>query len=485
MSWIKRLAESFGRRSIGNKIRMSFLLMVAGIIAISSFTMLTTQNFLSDYHVLAARVSRANRMYPVAKEKIGTEAYYLVAGRQTPETTPLLGDWTYLNDGILQLMQENNTETSDTQLRIIQRTMGTLKQYCDQLLEQSGKGEDLTVQNETLEQIREVSELVAEQVNQYIYLELQHMEQLDRQMQTKEKWLIITDLAIIAAVLVLMTLVQFLIDRSISAPINALVENTRRLSQGDFNAYVESRGTNEITVLNDSFNRMVEKLQLLMKELEENTRTREQLELRLMQEQINPHFLYNTLEIIIWLAESGDKEKVIGVVKSLSRFFRVVLSQGHAVVSVREELACIESYLYIQQIRYADILSYEIDAAESTLGFEIQKLSLQPLVENALYHGIKNKRGGGKICVKVRLAGKRLHVRVSDTGIGMSADKLEALRQTIDNARPASSGFGLSNIQKRVQLAYGDQYGIAIQSVPGEGTDVVLQIPARHSDRPS
>lgn len=151
-------------------------------------------------------------------------------------------------------------------------------------------------------------------------------------------------------------------------------------------------------------------------------------------------------------------------------------------VSVREELACIESYLYIQQIRYADILSYEIDASENTLGFEIQKLSLQPLVENALYHGIKNKRSGGKICVQVRLAGKRLHVRVSDTGIGMSADKLEALRQMIANARPAGSGFGLSNIQKRVQLAYGEQYGISIQSKPGEGTVVTLQIPARHSD---
>lgn len=482
MSWIRSLTEAFGRRSIGNKIRMSFLIMVVGIMVISALTMLTTQNFLKEYHVLASRVSRANRMYPVAKEGIETEAYYLVAGRQTTETTVLLEEWEYLNEGILRLMQEKNSETSDTQLRIIQRTMGTLKQYCDLLLEQSGQSQDLTVQNVTLEQIREVSELVAEQVNQYIYLELQNMEQLDRRMQIKKKWLIITDLGIISAVLVLMTLVQFLIDRSISAPINALVENTRRLSKGDFSAYVESRGTNEITVLNDSFNRMVEKLQLLMKELEENTRTREQLELRLMQEQINPHFLYNTLEIIIWLAESGDKEKVIGVVKSLSRFFRVVLSQGRAVVSVREELACIESYLYIQQIRYADILRYEIDASENTLGFEIQKLSLQPLVENALYHGIKNKRGGGKICVQVRLAGKRLRVRVSDTGIGMSADKLEALRQRIASTCPAGSGFGLSNIQKRVQLAYGEQYGISIQSKSGEGTAVTLQLPARKRD---
>ncbi|MDO5141536.1 MAG: sensor histidine kinase [Eubacteriales bacterium] len=485
MNWVRKLARDVEQHSIGSKIHMSFLLMVTGIILISFLTMFTAHDHLNEYHVLAARASRANRMYPIAREVIGTEAYYLVAGRQTVKTTTLLDHWAYLDREIASLMEECDSKDSRLQLSIIQRTLGTLEHYCTLLLEQSQKSEDWTKQNVTCEQIREVSALIAEQIDQYIYVELQHMEKLDERIQAREKWLILTDLGVIAVVLLAMTLVQLLIDRSISVPINALVENTRRLSEGEFHAYVETSGTHEIAVLNDSFKRMVEKLQLLMQELEENTRTREQLELRLMQEQINPHFLYNTLEIIVWLAESGDKDKVIGVVKSLSRFFRVVLSQGRATISVREELSCIESYLYIQQTRYADILTYEIDAAPSTLDLEIQKLSLQPLVENALYHGIKNKRGGGKIYVQARLAGDRLRVLVRDTGIGMAPDKLRALRETIDHARPMDKVFGLSNTQKRIQLTYGEKYGISLQSEEGAGTTVILQIPARRIDRPS
>ena len=199
---------------------------------------------------------------------------------------------------------------------------------------------------------------------------------------------------------------------------------------------MEDAGENEVTILNKSFNRMAAKLQRLMEKVEEDTRTQEQLELRLLQEQINPHFLYNTLEIIVWLAESGDKEQVIQVVQSLSRFFRVVLSKGRAVVSLQEELSCIQSYLYIQKVRYADILNYEIQAEPEALDCRIQKLSLQPLVENALYHGIEKKRGGGTIRV-------------------------------------------CADVKDGCLVAYGADYGIHVSSRLGCGTRVTLQIPAK------
>ena len=285
--------------------------------------------------------------------------------------------------------------------------------------------------------------------------------------------------AIIAGVLLVMILVQYAIDRSISVPINALAENLRRLSEGDFSARSKNQGANEIDVLSDSFNRMVRKLEVLMEQLQENTRTREQLELRLLQEQINPHFLYNTLELIVWLAESGDKETVIHVVQSLSNFFRVVLSQGRAVVSVAEELACIKSYLYIQQIRYSDILRYEVDADEDTLNLSILKLTLQPLVENALYHGIKTRRGGGVIRVSVCREGEGLRLTVADNGSGMEPEQLERLRTAVSGGKTNATGFGLMNVQKRVQLEYGAVYGLEIDSAPGQGTTVTLHLPAR------
>lgn len=249
------------------------------------------------------------------------------------------------------------------------------------------------------------------------------------------------------------------------------MENTRRLAEGDFDALMEDAGENEVTILNKSFNRMAAKLQRLMEKVEEDTRTQEQLELRLLQEQINPHFLYNTLEIIVWLAESGDKEQVIQVVQSLSRFFRVVLSKGRAVVSLQEELSCIQSYLYIQKVRYADILNYEIQAEPEALDCRIQKLSLQPLVENALYHGIEKKRGGGTIRVCADVKDGCLVVQVADDGCGMTPEKLEEVQREVagDLGQISEGGFGLPNIQKRIQLAYGADYGIHVSSRLGCG----------------
>ena len=212
-------------------------------------------------------------------------------------------------------------------------------------------------------------------------------------LQTGFQLLLLGDLAAVVLMVAVLAFLLMRINRTINDPIQALVENTRRLAEGDFDALMEDAGENEVTILNKSFNRMAAKLQRLMEKVEEDTRTQEQLELRLLQEQINPHFLYNTLEIIVWLAESGDKEQVIQVVQSLSRFFRVVLSKGRAVVSLQEELSCIQSYLYIQKVRYADILNYEIQAEPEALDCRIQKLSLQPLVETRCTTALK--RSGG------------------------------------------------------------------------------------------
>ena len=195
----------------------------------------------------------------------------------------------------------------------------------------------LELQNVTLEQIRDVSALVYNQIEEYIYLELLWGESIDQMLQTGFQLLLLGDLAAVVLMVAVLAFLLMRINRTINDPIQALVENTRRLAEGDFDALMEDAGENEVTILNKSFNRMAAKLQRLMEKVEEDTRTQEQLELRLLQEQINPHFLYNTLEIIVWLAESGDKEQVIQVVQSLSRFFRVVLSKGRAVVSLQEE----------------------------------------------------------------------------------------------------------------------------------------------------
>lgn len=203
-------------------------------------------------------------------------------------------------------------------------------------------------------------------------------------------------------------------------------------------------------------------------------------ELKLLQAQINPHFLYNTLDAIIWLAEAEEKEHVVRMVTSLSDFFRTTLSKGRDYVSIRDEETHIKSYLQIQQFRYRDILEYEIRIPEELYDCQILKLTLQPLVENALYHGLKNKRRLGHISVSGEWVGETVVLRVYDDGKGLNAERLAYVRKLIrgeveDSDTP--SGFGLFNVEQRIRLNYGTAYGIELNSVYGEWTEVTVTIP--------
>ena len=194
-----------------------------------------------------------------------------------------------------------------------------------------------------------------------------------------------------------------------------------------------------------------------------------------------PHFLYNTLDAIIWLAEAGQKEQVVMMVSSLSDFFRTTLSKGRDHISVEEEEAHIRSYLEIQHFRYRDILEYEIRIPEELHEYQILKMTLQPLVENALYHGIKNKRGLGHITVTGEQEGERLIFCVRDNGMGMEPERLQKVRRIITGEladENTSSGFGLSNVEQRIRLNCGADYGLSIDSVYKEGTAVQVVIPA-------
>jgi two-component system sensor histidine kinase YesM len=222
--------------------------------------------------------------------------------------------------------------------------------------------------------------------------------------------------------------------------------------------------------------------------MERSIREREQIqkaELRTLQAQINPHFLYNSLDSIVWMAEAGKTREVIRLVQALSRFFRISLSKGRDLISVGEEVEHVRNYLVIQQMRYSDILEYEIDMPSELRSIPILKMTLQPIVENALYHGIKNKRGKGRIRISGAAGPDRtLRLLVTDNGIGMSEGKLAEIRLLLEDRPPngagePDSGFGLLNVQRRLRLFYGEQYGIAIDSRENVGTMVEITIPVQ------
>jgi two-component system sensor histidine kinase YesM len=201
------------------------------------------------------------------------------------------------------------------------------------------------------------------------------------------------------------------------------------------------------------------------------------IELSLIQAQINPHFLYNTLDAIVWLIEIGKNDQAVQMVTSLSSYFRSFLSDGRDIVTVAEEKQHIQSYLEIQQVRYRDIMEYEIDIDPSIENTKLPKMTLQPLVENAIYHGLKPKRGKGKIIVTGVRENGDIILKVSDTGLGMSEEELDTLQTRILNEDTKS--FGLTSAYKRLKLLYGDEFDFKIESKPQEGTSISLKIPGK------
>lgn len=266
----------------------------------------------------------------------------------------------------------------------------------------------------------------------------------------------------------------------ITEPIRKLSEATKQAGSGDFAVRAQEDSDDELAVLNTSFNQMLEKIGQLVEDIRIEQMNLRQAELKLLQAQINPHFLYNTLDSIIWLAEAGEKDQVVQVVSALSDFFRTTLSKGRDYITLQEEATHIRSYLQIQRIRYRDILEYDIRIPQELMQYPILKLTLQPLVENALYHGIKNKRGVGHITVTGRSEEEKLIFCVRDDGIGMSSTQLDHVRAMVRGERQdseVSSGFGLFNVNQRLQLNYGAEYGLDIDSVYEEGTLATVVIP--------
>jgi len=237
----------------------------------------------------------------------------------------------------------------------------------------------------------------------------------------------------------------------------------------------------EIQLLSDGIENMVERL---IKQIEKNTqqeKQRRRTEFALLQSQINPHFLYNTLDTIVWLIESEEISEAVRMVASLSNYFRFSLSRGKNVISIEEEEQHIRSYLEIQQMRYRDLMDYEIDIPEHLKKYILPKLTLQPLVENALYHGIKNRRRKGIIRLTGREENGCVILEVADDGRGMTKERLEQVRSSLTDGK--SQGFGLRTVHQRIQILFGGQYGLTLVSTLDVGTKVIVTIPMKTSDK--
>jgi len=253
-------------------------------------------------------------------------------------------------------------------------------------------------------------------------------------------------------------------------PLQDLQAVILKIGAGDSHLRATTKGSPELVDLAQAFNRMLDQIENLMQLVKEEEQNARRYELRALSAQINPHFLYNTLDTIIWMAEFQDSQRVVQVTKSLATYFRLALNQGRDLISLSDEINHVRQYLFIQKQRYGDKLEYEIDEEPDFDNLVLPKLVLQPLIENALYHGIKEKEGQGHIKLSVQRQDTGLVIRIEDDGVGFQAAGDSSQSQL------KRGGVGLQNVDQRLKLHFGDNYQMKINSVPSKGTIVEIYI---------
>jgi two-component system sensor histidine kinase YesM len=477
------------RLSIRDKILLALLMVVILMSVPYIFLIVPGMQYKAQYDTLIQNITTANSINGFIKPSIDAEMWEVIAGKKPFSQG---NQYTTLNDvdqRVQQMIDNTSSEKGRVKLSVIQRTLRTLRGTIDQVGIQIAEHRTFEQNLVLMEQIRSVTQLIEDDVQEYALFEVNRTQQQYQAMQIGLTRWAIGGLAVIVAAILFSIAAAWRISKSIYVPIKKLHDVTTTIARHDIEALVTADNADEITELGLSFNIMVGKIKELLDAKIEEHENLKKAELRALQAQINPHFLYNTLDTIIWMAEARRIDQVVELVRVLSRFFRITLSKGKDWITVREEVEHVESYLAIQKMRYRDILDYQVDMPDDMRDGQMLKLTLQPLVENALYHGIKNKRNGGAIVVRGRrLDDQRLQIQVEDNGIGMTPEQLAQIRAILDTeaggAVVAESGYGINNVNQRIKLYYGAEYGLSIESEYRRGTCVSLIIPLQRALAP-
>lgn len=491
---MRKVSEQKSKSSLKQKLTMLVAAAALPFLVLSVYLLMSMEEYSRAYDSIVSNMTIANDYNLDFKDELDETIYRLVAGSITFSD---MGEDDLVKDpyGLVQALREDFGAlmriTTDRESRLwlqsLLRNLDTLEDRIDDIRRNLDRGGRYDENMQMLDNnIYILTELIQDDIQYYIYYQTRSMNSLKMELNVQvERFLLVFGI-VLALTLILVVLISAQTVGGILRPIERLRQVTGEVARGDFGTRAEPEGPAEIADLAGSVNDMTVHLEAMVTKIKEDERKMRHAELRLLQEQINPHFLYNTLDTIVWLIEGDKAEAAVDMIVSLSQFFRLVLSHGAEYISIRDEEEHIRSYLKIQQARYHDILDYEISIDPEIYPYEILKLTLQPLVENALYHGIKYKRAKGKITITGRMQGARIVLCVADNGVGMEPEKLMQLKRALQRpCKDTDGGFGLANVNERIRMYFGDYYGMEIESRQGEGTRVVVTIPAKRTERRS
>ena len=427
--------------------------------------------YILQYARVSSNITTASRFNHNFKDEVDLKMYTFVSG--SSDKLPF--------EEVETARDLAETLQKATGNREAHRTIQSVLNLCDNLHDSIIQIRDAVGYDERMQQLESniyvITELIEEYIYTYLYIEAGELAEV------QQKITIVVIAELIATGILMLLLVRRTarktksISVSITAPIDALYDRVEEIGHGDLHARQPVKAEDiKLQTLSDGIEQMAQELDNQMKLNNEEQLRLRSMELALIQAQINPHFLYNTLDTIVWLIETGKTEEAEKMIVSLSTYFRSFLSNGKEIITLAEEERHIRSYLEIQQVRYKDILDYWIDFDPEYSQCLIPKMTLQPLVENAIYHGIKLKRGGGSILISDECDGAFLTLRVKDTGTGIPEETLAQIRTGLENDEDPP-GFGIVAAYRRLKLLFGEQCTFDISSISGLGTEISIRIP--------
>ncbi|MDL2235386.1 sensor histidine kinase [Christensenellaceae bacterium OttesenSCG-928-L17] len=480
----KKFWFRFRNMSVRYLLRLVFTTIIVSFALVSGVSLLYFGRMSREHNRQIQNIEFANQASQSIQEEIMRENWYLLAGRTTLEDSRNLVSLETIENNLQALYEQSSGDAGREYIEAASRGANTLRQYVLELRRQVAEGDSVFNAQRTLEDIEQVSSNINDALQEFIYAQTNAIGEANSQMQEVTRVMMVFIAVMSIANVILAVAAYHVLKRATERLAVEMAAMAERVLQGDLKTQVPPAGLEEFNRVTENINLMGKRIGTLLDERIHEQKNRQKAEIRALQAQITPHFLYNTLDTIVWLAEGGYNDKVVEVAIAFSNFYRVMLSSGKDYIRVEEEFAHVRDYLIIQKVRYQNILNYEITLDPALAEQRMLKLLLQPLVENALYHGIKNKRGGGMIFVTGEQRGEgHMFFTVRDNGIGISEERLCQLREEITgDSLPETAGYGLYNVNRRITLYYGAA-DLQVESEAGKGTTISFLLPMQATEQ--
>ncbi len=349
---------------------------------------------------------------------------------------------------------------------------------CDEIIRMKGTGfSSVSTLTEKLNDASDIGGFIEDNFRLFVEKDIEYYGTVKTRIVSMTQTSFYISVGVLAVVLSFcLTMGVLIVRRTIINPVNKLQTLMKQAEGGDLEVLFEGERNDEINQLGNSFNSMIAEIKNLIHLVYTEQKSNRNAELRILQAQIKPHFLYNTLETILAIAEEHGEDEIVEIVCALTVFFRLSLSKGKPTQAVGEELEHVNSYLIVQKVRYKNRFDYTISCDDHILCNKVLKMTLQPIVENAIYHGVKQKPGKGLIQIEAREKNGMLYMKVADNGIGIPKEKVDILNQNLIQGIN-NTGYGVYNVNERIKLSFSSKYGVHFKSVYGEGTTVEIWHP--------